>query len=103
MILSLPVTVTGTEKIKKTFTADSIVADIMKDEKAMAVIEQLMKGMMAALGADPQQVSGDSPSAISADMAAAMFKYMPLRSLLSFSGGAITREQLDGLLQAMNS
>ena len=103
VILSLPVTVTGTEKIKKTFTADSIVADIMKDEKAMAVIEQLMKGMMAALGADPQQVSGDSPSAISADMAAAMFKYMPLRSLLSFSGGAITREQLDGLLQAMNS
>lgn len=89
--------VTGTVKLKKHYTKDSIFMDIMSDPAAMQVVKPLMDGM-------GQMFSGDGDdSAITDDMSAAMVKYMPLRNVVSFSGGAVSEDVLNGLLQALNS
>ena len=91
------VRVTGTVKLKKHYTKDSIFMDIMSDPAAMQVVKPLMDGMGQMFGGD-----GDD-SAITDDMGAAMVKYMPLRNVVSFSGGAVSEDVLNGLLQALNS
>lgn len=103
VILSAPVQVTGTVQIKKHWTRDSIIADLKKDPKAVQFVDRLMGGLVSALGVDPQKASGDSSDAISPEMAAAMFMYMPLRSLISFSGGKMSSEELDKMLAYLNA
>lgn len=46
--------------------------------------------------------SAAAAEAITEEMNLAMMEYMPLRGALSFGGGAITREQIEGLLKELN-
>ncbi len=91
--------VTGTAMVKKHFTKDSIFMDIMSDPAAMQVVKPLLDGMGQMFGGG----GSDGDSAITDDMGAAMVKYMPLRNVVSFSGGAVSEDVLNGLLQALNS
>jgi beta-glucosidase len=57
---------------------------------------------MGALGGDQQEGSSAASEAVSDEMTEAMMKYMPLRSLISFAGGKLNHEMLQGLLAQMN-
>ena len=95
------VTVESTVALKKHYTMDSIFMDIMADPKAAAAVAPLLEGMRKAFapGADAGEAASE---AIGEEMGLAMLNYMPLRGVVSF-GGAMTAEQLDALIAAMNA
>ena len=97
--LSAKVTVESTVEIPVTYTLNSIFMDLLKSEKAMSVLEPLMGRIMEALGGG----SDVAQSAISPEMMKAMLGYSPLRSAVSFTGGAVTHAQLMELVAALNA
>lgn len=93
------VRVEGTVKLKKHYTKDSIFMDILSDPAAVQVVKPLMDMMSQAFSSE----GGEAAEAITDEMNAAMVKYMPLRNVVSFSGGAVGEDVLNGLLQALNN
>ena len=59
-----------------------------------------MQQFQEASGFGGSDDSGDNDHA---DMMDAMMKYMPLRALVAFSGGAMTEEAMNQLLEQMNN
>ena len=103
VVLAATVNVESTVEIPETFDEDSIIMDIMRHPKAAAVIQAVMKKAMGDLfGGDNKRPDEEAPGAVSDEMGAAMMNYMPLRSLISFSGGQLTHEMLAGILAQMN-
>ncbi len=105
VILSAPLTVESTVVLPMTFTEDSITLDIQKYPKAMAVIGQLLNSPSAIFGdgeAEPEQTDA-AKEAVNDEMGQAMMAYMPLRGIISFSGGRVNHEVLKGLLDQMNN
>ena len=103
VVLSAPVTVDSTVELPMHFDENSIIMDIAKKPKAAAIIDQMAKAAMGGLaGEDKPEQSEAASEAIGDEMGQAMMNYMPLRSLISFSGGKVTHEMLAGLLQQMN-
>ena len=103
VVLAATVNVENTVEIPETFDEDSIIMDIMRHPKAAAVIQAVMKQAMGDLfGGDNKRPDEEAPGAVSDEMGAAMMNYMPLRSLISFSGGQLTHEMLAGILAQMN-
>ena len=95
------VTVTGTVKVKKHYTMDTIFMDIMADSEAMEKVRPLLERLWKTFEPD----GGESDAAnetITEDMNMAMMKYMPLRGVVSLGGGAVEPEMIDALLAAMN-
>ena len=95
-----PVTVTGTVSVPHHYDENSIFMDLMADPAARDQMKPFMKTITSAF------TQGDEPSdaaheAISGDMIAAMLNYMPLRGILSFSGGS--QEDMDDLLSRLNT
>ncbi|MBQ9307983.1 MAG: glycoside hydrolase family 3 C-terminal domain-containing protein, partial [Clostridia bacterium] len=89
VLLSAPVHVESTVRVPVKYDINSIMLDIMQDPKAYAVIQSAMDHATSALGTDGEQ--GEAASeAITEDMGLAMMKYMPLRGMVSFSGGQMT-------------
>lgn len=98
--LSESVQVEGTKKIRKIYTLNTCMGELMWDEKAGAVFGQMMGGNQQALEvAEANQE--DASGAVNAEMMAAMMNDMPLRQLLSFVPG-MTREMLEQILAAVN-
>lgn len=95
--LSGKVHVESTVQIKKVFTMNSTVGDIMADPKGAQIIAQMTQSM--GMGGAPES-EGD---AMSSDAMAAMMGYMPLRAIAMFAGDAIKPEMLQGLLDALNA
>ena len=78
--------------------------DLLADEDARKVIEPLLaeyqkNNQDTGAGAEEGSAAAD---AINAQMVESMMKDMPLRQLVSFGGGAITREQIAGLIAQLN-
>lgn len=96
MALCESITVEGAE-LPKHYTKDSIFEDIMKDPKAMQVLQPLLQSLQQAFGGGHSEADADA--AITNDMMAAMLKYMPIRNVVSFSGGAVSFDQLDEMLK----
>ena len=95
--LSEEVTVTDTSGKRQPITMDTTIGDILKLSGAKEIIEKMIKRMgIADSGSDGNLGEG------TADMAAAMQRYMPLRSALSFSGGQVTLEQVEEILDRLN-
>ena len=94
------VTVTSTVKIKKQYTKDSIFMDLMSDPDALQVIQPILDGMSQMFGGGGSDAAQE---AITDEMGAAMVRYMPLRSVVSFSGGAVSEQMLGAILQAINN
>ena len=101
IVLSAPVTVTGTVQEPACFTEDSIMMDLWKKPGAMEILREY-------LGDELDRMSGGeegsaAKEAISSEMSNAMVANMPLRSMISFSGGRMTHETLAGLLARLNA
>ena len=99
--LSREVTVESTVELPQSFDVNSIFMDLMKSPKAMAVLKPIMDGMMQSMGFGGGEEQGGG--AISADMMQAMFRYSPLRTVASFSGGAVSYDQLCAMVDMINN
>jgi len=100
--LAKTIRVESTVELSVKFTVNSIFLDLMKSPKAMAVLAPLINGVMQSMGMD-QAGSDAASAAISKDMAEAMLRYMPLRTVASFSGGQISYDQLCFLVDQINN
>lgn len=87
--------VESTVNIKRTYTRNSTLGDIMEDPKGAAIVHELVKN--SPLGA---VASADKETP---EMMEAVIKSLPLRGLVAFSGGAMTDEMMEGLLGLLNS
>ena len=95
--LSEEITVRDTSGKRQPITMDTTLGDILKLSGAKEIVEKMIKRMgIADSGNDGNLGEG------TADMAAAMQRYMPLRSALSFSGGQVTLEQVEEILERLN-
>ncbi|MER2057096.1 MAG: glycoside hydrolase family 3 C-terminal domain-containing protein, partial [Clostridia bacterium] len=99
--LKATVTVESTQKLPAHYDMNSIVMDLMKDPKAKEVIMPLVHGASAIFG-DGEGGSEAANEAVTEEMSMAMMQYMPLRSMLGFSNGAVTGEMIDEMLKKMN-
>lgn len=97
IVLSKTVEVKGTTKLQVKYTLDTTFGDIMKDERAMGILQPLMK---LDIFADDKE-EGVAVAAISKEMREAMIKYMPIRGAVSF-GGDCTLDELQSLLDQLN-
>lgn len=98
VILEKQITVTSTVHVPEKYTVDSIFMDLLVDPNAVKVLKPIMDGFAVSFGS----TGGGEDSAISNEVMQAMIKYMPLRSIASFSGGAISLDQLTGLVAMIN-
>ncbi|MDD5864338.1 MAG: glycoside hydrolase family 3 C-terminal domain-containing protein [Firmicutes bacterium] len=101
--VSATVKVTSTVKIKQHYTMDSIFMDIMSDPAAVQVMAPLLEGIRKTLVPDSAEGTDAAKEAVSDEMGMAMLQYMPLRGALSFGGGIVTQEMMDGLLNQLNN
>lgn len=87
--------VESTVSVKLIYHRNSTVGDLMGNPEAQAaVMDWIRKTPFGAMAADE---GGEG-----AEMMQAMMKYLPLRGLVGFSGGALSDEDLDGLLKGLN-
>ncbi|MDO4622017.1 MAG: glycoside hydrolase family 3 C-terminal domain-containing protein [Eubacteriales bacterium] len=98
--LTAAVQVTGTKEIPITFTRTSTVSDLMKTEKGRS----FMQNMMAARAKQSVAAAEDNVKNMgegSDKIVKSMMYEMPLGSLVTY--GAVTEEQLVGLLSMLNA
>lgn len=88
-------TVRSTTKLEKRFHRNSTIGDLLADPVASVAIREMMKNSPFPL---PSEDSDDE----GAEMMAAFAKYLPLRAIVSFSGGAFSDEALDAWLDNLN-
>ena len=100
IVLSADVTVESTATVPMEVSVNSIFMDLMKNPKAMAVLEPLMRAANAGTSDSDSDVANE---AITADMAEAMMRYSPLRSAVSFSDGKLTYDQLQAIVDQINN
>ncbi len=96
------VAVESTVEIPVTYTVNSIFLDLMKSERAAQILKPLLDEMIQTLGGG-QAGSDVAQSAISPEMLEAMLGYSPLRSVVSFSSGQVTYEQLEQIVAELNA
>lgn len=95
--LSEVVVVRDTSNKRIPITMDTTLGDILKLSGAKEIVEEMIERMgIADSGNDGNLGEG------TADMAEAMQRYMPLRSAFSFSGGQVTAEQMEEILERLN-
>jgi beta-glucosidase len=91
------VKVISTTRSKKRFTRNSTIGDILEDPRGIEIFkqltEQLKQGSPIFAG-----LERENPQ-----MVMAMFRYMPLRNLITFSQGIFTEDMLNGILERLNS
>lgn len=94
--LSGTVTVESTARIKKVFTINSTMGDIMADPKGAQVMGQMMQAMMPGGGPDAGDLFDDEGMK-------AMMNSMPLRGVMMFAGDTVQPEMLQTLLDNLNA
>lgn len=94
--------VNSTVKVRKHYTMDSILMDILSDPDAAGVVAPMLEGVQKALVPDTGKDTEAAKEAVSEDMGMAMMQYMPLRGALSFGGGVVTQDMMDSLLSQLN-
>ncbi|MCW3795060.1 glycoside hydrolase family 3 C-terminal domain-containing protein [Paenibacillus sp. LS1] len=90
------VNVESTATFLPTYTRNSTLGDIQRDPAHKQLLEQALQQFQEASG------FGGADGGDHADMMDAMMKYMPLRALVAFSGGAMTEEAMNELLEQLN-
>ena len=103
--LCAKVTVESTVALPRHYTADSIYLDIMADPRAREIMTDFMRKTMEIFGHEETSDAATEAAteAISEEMTLAMMKYMPLRGIFSFGGGAESAKELDNLLEKLNA
>lgn len=102
-VLTSVVNVESTVRVPKKYTVNSILMDLMDDPIAMKVLQPLVNGSPFGAIREQEGTTEAAEEAISADMAKAMMMNMPLRSIASFSGGALTYDGVQALVDRINS
>jgi len=92
--LRLPLTVNSTTTLPKRYHRNSTIGDLLADPAASALADELMKSWPFPAMPDGEDDHGG--------MMQALANNMPLRALVSFSGGQLTNELLDGMLAEFN-
>lgn len=101
IVLTKTVKVESTVKLPFVYTTDTTMGDVSKDSRALAIVQEVTKGGM--FGDRPQESESSVASeAISEEMNAAMFEYMPLRGMISFTGSA-TMADVQALVDRLNA
>lgn len=100
IVASREVTVESTVRPPVTWTVNSIFMDVMNDPKAADVMAPIVDVLKRGMGIGQGQE--DTSGVINNDMANAMLQYMPLRGLVSFSGGEVTYDQLQETVDEIN-
>ncbi|WP_128100280.1 beta-glucosidase [Paenibacillus sp. DCT19] len=95
--LQTRVTVESTATFIPTYTRNSTLGDIQRDPANKKLLEQALKQFQEVSG------FGGDDAGDHADMMDAMMKYMPLRALVAFSGGAMSEENMNELLEKLNN
>ena len=98
IVLSAPVEVTSEENPHPYFTLNSTFGDLMACERTHLFIANLIQ-FYAPTG--NQEDDGMGMGTVERQQA--LYRDMPLRAAISFSGGRITREMLQGMLEKINS
>ena len=101
MVLEEKVFIQSTVNILQEVTVDSIFLDLWKDPRAMEVLAPLVKTAADGLSGGEER-SQAAASAITDEMNEAMLRYTPLRSIASFSDGAVTYEQIRALIEKIH-
>ncbi|WP_315371331.1 glycoside hydrolase family 3 C-terminal domain-containing protein [Paenibacillus xylanexedens] len=91
------VNVESTATFLPTYTRNSTLGDIQRDPTHKQLLDQALQQFQEASG------FGGDDAGDHADMMDAMMKYMPLRALVAFSGGAMTEEAMNELLEQLNN
>ncbi|MDQ0658608.1 beta-glucosidase [Paenibacillus sp. W2I17] len=91
------VNVESTATFLPTYTRNSTLGDIQRDPAHKQLLDQALQQFQEASG------FGGDDAGDHADMMDAMMKYMPLRALVAFSGGAMTEEAMNELLEKLNN
>ena len=102
IVVSKTIQVTGTVKIPTTYTLDTTLGDLMENPEAAQFLGGLMQGSIFS-SMDTGEESDAAKEAISKEMMMAMIKYMPLRAMLSFGNGAVSREDILNILAKLNA
>lgn len=84
--------VTSTKALKKKFTRNSTLGDLLSDPAGAVVGREILKGMVG---------EADSSEGLGVEMAT-MMKDFVLRSIVAFSGGQFSEEKMNGLLEQLN-
>ena len=99
IVLAAPLTVTSTVKLPKAFTLYSTLGDIFADEKGKQIFDPVAQAILASLA--PQTSAGAAGEG--SELMQAMISALPVNTLLSFGGGSLTREQLEGMVTLLNA
>ena len=95
LALSGSIFVESTAAAKPVYHRNSTIGDLMGNPEAKAAVtEWIGQTPFGAMAADPD---GEG-----AEMMQAMMKYLPLRGLVGFSGGALSEQDLESLLRRLN-
>ncbi|MDO5134581.1 MAG: glycoside hydrolase family 3 C-terminal domain-containing protein [Eubacteriales bacterium] len=95
------VNVHSTVRLPKVYTMDTTIGDLMEDPKAMSLIGEFLKGYAAS---QTTANNGEaSKEAITEDMTKAMIQYTPLRGMIAFSNGAVSPQEVQRMLDALNA
>ena len=100
---SAKVQVDSTVRIPRRYDVNSIFMDIMEDPRAETTVKPLLDSFSALLMPADAEQSDAAQEAISSEMSLAMFKYMPLRSMLSFTGDKAAPGLIEQILKTLNS
>lgn len=96
IVLQGEIQVKSTIESKPVYHRNSTLGDIIENGEAFSIVMEWLK--QSPLGAMMATQEGEG-----AELAQAIIKYSPLRTIAGFSGGAITDEHLEDLLQQLNN
>ncbi len=100
MVLEQIIKLSG-EKVFKKYTVNSTFGDILKDEKATLILKPFIEKSKELF--KQNFGSKQSKDAITDEMLASMLKYMPLRGIFSFVDTGLDYEDLNKLIDKLNS
>jgi len=98
IVLSETIHVESTVHIPLKVHRNTTVGDLLSDP----VLAPVTKDMLAKFGEQNPLMNSRDVDAETAEMMAAMMKYIPLRAIVNFSQGAFTEEMLEGLIKHLN-
>lgn len=103
IVLEKAVTIESTQKLPKVYTFHSTMGDVMGDPELTGLFDSLKENLSGLMpDSDKEEENETAREAISPEMQMAMMRDMPLRSIMSFSGGKITHEMLEQIVSQMN-
>ena len=101
IVLTETVVVKGTKKMPVTYTVNTTFGDLPNTPQVTEIIDPILTAYhQSQITSDDENSS--SAEAITAEMNAAMEKFMPLRAVISFSDGKITLDQIEEAVNKLN-